>query len=65
VDPAGLERLLQASPAEWVRGRRVPDAGHTFGARHPLEEIPTSLEEVLTETVAWLSGHLVREGAAS
>lgn len=70
VDPAGLERLLEASPAEWVRGRRIADAGHTFGARHPLEEIPAALEEVLTDTVAWLAGHLVGsmgqpEGAAS
>jgi pimeloyl-ACP methyl ester carboxylesterase len=36
----------------------VPGAGHTFGAVHPLKEIPASLEQVMNETTAWFSRHL-------
>jgi len=36
----------------------LPEAGHTFGAVHPLKEIPAPLDRVLGETVSWFSRHL-------
>ena len=36
----------------------IPGAGHTFGAAHPLREIPPSLDRAITESVAWFSRHL-------
>lgn len=45
--------LAAANPAAtplWIEG-----AGHTFGAAHPLERRPPSLEQVLDATVAFLS----------
>jgi dienelactone hydrolase len=36
----------------------IPESGHTFGAAHPLKEIPGSLDQAMTQTVGWLSRHL-------
>jgi dipeptidyl aminopeptidase/acylaminoacyl peptidase len=37
---------------------RLPGAGHTFGAVHPLKEVPPALDQVLARTVGWFSQHL-------
>lgn len=36
----------------------VPEAGHTFGATHPLTQTPDALEQVMGRTVAWFSRYL-------
>ena len=36
----------------------LPGAGHTFGATHPLNQVPEALEQVLARTVAWFSRYL-------
>jgi uncharacterized protein len=33
-------------------------AGHTFGATHPLADMPETLDRVMGETVAWFSRYL-------
>ncbi len=55
-----LSRALSPSVGTY---HEVPDAGHTFGARHPLSEIPTPLEEVLSRTLAHFSRHLGTAGS--
>jgi fermentation-respiration switch protein FrsA (DUF1100 family) len=37
----------------------IAGAGHTFGATHPLADIPPALDQAIRETVAWFSRHLV------
>lgn len=58
VPPEALERLAAAVPEPLRKVLLVPGAGHTFGARHPLEEVTPDLELVLHETVAWFKQHL-------
>ena len=43
----------QASRHEWI-----PDAGHTFGARHPWAGMTPELERVYSASVAWFARHL-------
>ena len=59
VDPGALERLTRSASKDSVHSRLVPGAGHTFGARHPLEALPGDLEQVLEETTAWFADHLL------
>jgi dienelactone hydrolase len=56
VPAAALERLAAAVPASCVRAVRIPGAGHTLGARHPLERVPAELAQALSLTVE----HFVR-----
>ncbi len=58
VEPVALERLAAALPGAGHRAQLVPGANHTFGARHPLQEVPPELEHALSETVAWFVRHL-------
>ena len=62
VPPLALERLAQAFPAGKATSRPLPGTGHTFDARHPLEQVPPALEQVLTETVTWFRQHLADPG---
>jgi dienelactone hydrolase len=57
VDPAALDRLAAALP----RGEaiRLPGAGHTFGATHPLGKPTPDLELALEKSVAWFLAHLL------
>ena len=55
-----MDRILGALPGTVGRGLPVPGAGHTFGARHPMEEPTDELELVLAETVGWFRAHLLR-----
>ena len=59
-----LASALPDGPDGIGRALGIPGAGHTFGARHPLEEIPGALERVLNETTRWLAGHLLEENAS-
>lgn len=60
VDPVALERIHAALPAGPSRKHLIPDAGHTFGAKHPLEgDVPATLEAALRETVGWFSDQLL------
>ncbi len=36
----------------------IPEAGHTFGATHPLKEVSPQLDQAITESVGWFSRHL-------
>lgn len=56
VDVEALGRLARALPR--ATARAVEGAGHTFGARHPLGEIPLELGGVLDSTVDWLAERL-------
>jgi dienelactone hydrolase len=57
VDPDDARALhhAAASGAELVL---LPGAGHTFGATHPLTQVPEPLEQVMARTVAWFSRYL-------
>ena len=63
VPPTALERIGGA--LRNPRTHLVPDAGHTFGAVHPLQDdpLPGPLTFALDETVAWLTRHLGGPGA--
>jgi dienelactone hydrolase len=52
---AALERAFTPGVA---RRRVVEGGGHALGARHPLRDVPTPLEEGLTATVDWFRRHL-------
>jgi dipeptidyl aminopeptidase/acylaminoacyl peptidase len=49
-----LERALRGETRTLV----LEGAGHTFGAVHPLAEVPSDLERALSETTDWFRGHL-------
>lgn len=53
------ERLAGAAHAGTSRFLRVAGAGHTFGAVHPWRGSTPSLDQVMKETVTWLSRHLL------
>ena len=53
------ERLAGAAPAGTSRFLRVEGAGHTFGAVHPWRGSTPALDQVMKETVTWLSRHLL------
>lgn len=36
----------------------IAGAGHTFGATHPLKEVPLPLDQAIRETAAWFSRYL-------
>ncbi len=55
---ADLETLAAGFPSGVAERLAVANAGHTFGARHPLEEIPAELDRVLERTVGWFTRHL-------
>ncbi len=52
-DAESLSRLMK-------NGRMLilPGAGHTFGASHPLKEIPPALDQAIGESVGWFSKYL-------
>jgi len=52
------QRLLASFRPGQARLLSIEAAGHTLGARHPLDGIPASLERALDVTVAHLSRHL-------
>ena len=58
VPVSSLDALVAAS--DGARALRVPGAGHTFGARHPLASIPAELEQALEATAEWFELHLTR-----
>ena len=43
----------------------VEGAGHTFGAVHPLVDVPPDLERVFRETEAWFQHHLLEAETSS
>jgi dipeptidyl aminopeptidase/acylaminoacyl peptidase len=53
-----LGNLERSLPDRVGRALAVPGAGHTFGAKHPLDEVPSDLSEVLRETEEWFRRHL-------
>jgi dipeptidyl aminopeptidase/acylaminoacyl peptidase len=52
------ERLAGAAQAGTSRFLRVEGGGHTFGAAHPWRGSTPALDQVMKETVRWLSRHL-------
>lgn len=60
VSIGALDRILAALPADTSQGLPISNTGHTFGARHPLEEVTKELEQVLGETEAWFRRHLLQ-----
>ena len=58
VPSAESERLHAASGKGTTELRIVHSTGHTFGAKHPLEGIPESLERTITATVNFFGAHL-------
>lgn len=57
VDVAEAHSLHGASPGE-CRLLVIPEAGHTFGATHPLKEVTPALDRAITETVGWFARYL-------
>jgi len=55
---AESERLHAASGKGTTELRIVHSTGHTFGAKHPMEGIPESLERTITATVNFFGTHL-------
>ena len=53
-----LDKLLAAIPVGLGQGLRVAGAGHTFGARHPLTEVPPDLARVFEATTEWFETHV-------
>lgn len=58
VDVEDGRMLAQASHRETTRLLLIPDAGHTFGATHPLKDRPPAMELAIDETVRFLGHHL-------
>ncbi|MEM7307121.1 MAG: alpha/beta fold hydrolase [Planctomycetota bacterium] len=61
VSVEALERIAAGFAPGRARAVRVPRAGHTFGATHPLSEVPPVLDQVLRETVGFLAAQLLPE----
>jgi pimeloyl-ACP methyl ester carboxylesterase len=61
VPVSNLDALLAACAG--ARALRVPGAGHTLGARHPLATIPAELDRALEATADWFERHLTRPSA--
>ena len=58
VPTAESERLHAASGQATTELKIVTGAGHTFGAKHPLEGIPETLERTMQATLSWFGTHL-------
>lgn len=58
VPTAESERLYAASGRVTTELKIVTGAGHTFGAKHPLEGIPETLERTMQATLSWFGTHL-------
>ncbi len=58
VPSAEAQALAQAFRPGVARLSLHAQAGHTFGARHPLQEIPPSLERALDETIGHFRANL-------
>ena len=58
VPAAESERLHAASGRATTELKIVTGAGHTFGAKHPLEGIPETLERTMQATLSWFGTHL-------
>lgn len=58
VGSAESERLHGASGRATTELRIVEGAGHTFGAVHPLESVPETLERTMQATLNWFGTHL-------
>jgi pimeloyl-ACP methyl ester carboxylesterase len=54
VPAAEAEALLQASGRASTQLLLVENAGHTFGATHPLKAEPPELGQVIQQTVGWM-----------
>jgi dipeptidyl aminopeptidase/acylaminoacyl peptidase len=52
------ERLYAANGLATSELKIVTGAGHTFGAKHPLQGIPEALERVMEQTLTWFGTHL-------
>lgn len=60
VSVAEGQAIAEAARAPEVTLRVIEGAGHTFGAVHPFPGTNPALEEARSETVRFLSGHLLR-----
>lgn len=58
VSSAESERLYAASGRATTELKIVEGAGHTFGAVHPLEAVPETLERTIQATLNWFATHL-------
>lgn len=58
VSSAESERLHAANGRPTTELKIVNGAGHTFGAVHPLESVPETLERTIQATLNWFAAHL-------
>jgi fermentation-respiration switch protein FrsA (DUF1100 family) len=58
VEFESMRRLEASLPAGGHRALAIEGAGHTFGATHPLREIPPALERAMEETGDWFVSNL-------
>ncbi len=58
VPSAESERLYAANGLATSELKIVNGAGHTFGAKHPMEGIPETLERTMQATLTWFGAHL-------
>jgi uncharacterized protein len=58
VPTAESERLHAANGQPTKELKIVSGAGHTFGAKHPMEGIPDTLERTMQATLNWFGTHL-------
>jgi dienelactone hydrolase len=56
--PADDARALYQASGGRAELLTLPDAGHTFGATHPMTQVSSPLEQVTAKTVAWFSRYL-------
>ena len=57
--PSGeSERLYAANGLATSELKIVNGAGHTFGAKHPLEGMPETLDRTMQATLSWFGTHL-------
>lgn len=57
VDRADAEALAERATGEH-KLLLIPEAGHTFGAVHPMGEVTPQLDRAITESVGWFARHL-------
>lgn len=60
VETAAAERI-HAALASSVKTLAIEGQGHTFGAGHPLSDVPVDLDRVLARTTAHLTRHLTAD----
>lgn len=58
LEHRAAERLAQATASGLGTVRLIDRAGHSFGARHPLREVPPVLEEAIDATLGFLLHNL-------